>query len=68
LRDLLVRQVTSRVRWRETLLNMAEHGVSRFVEVGTGKVLTGLVKRTLADVEAFNIETAEDLEAAASQF
>jgi malonyl CoA-acyl carrier protein transacylase len=36
--------------------------------VGTGKVLTGLVKRTLADVEAFNIETAEDLEAAASQF
>ena len=68
LRDLLVRQVTSRVRWRETLLNMAEQGVSRFVEVGTGKVLSGLVKRTIPDAETFNIETAEDLEMAADKF
>ena len=68
LRDLLVHQVTSRVRWRETLLNMAEQGVSRFVEVGTGKVLSGLVKRTIPDAETFNIETAEDLEMAADKF
>lgn len=68
LRELLVEQITARVRWRETLLNMAEHGVGRFVELGTGKVLTGLVKRTLPDVEAFNIDSAEDLEAAAALF
>ena len=64
LRDLLVRQVTGRVRWRESLINMAEQGVTRFVELGTGKVLTGLVKRTLPDVEAFNIDTADDMEKA----
>jgi [acyl-carrier-protein] S-malonyltransferase len=38
--------------------------VTRFVELGTGKVLTGLVKRTLPDVEAFNIDTADDMEKA----
>ena len=64
LRDLLVRQVTGRVRWRESLIHMAEQGVTRFVELGTGKVLTGLVKRTLPDVEAFNIDTADDMEKA----
>ena len=68
LRELLVEQITARVRWRETLLNMAEHGVGRFVELGTGKVLTGLVKRTLPDAEAFNIDSAEDLETAAVLF
>lgn len=64
LRGLLVRQVTGRVRWRESLIHMAEQGVTRFVEVGTGKVLTGLIKRTLPDVEAFNIDTADDMDSA----
>ena len=68
LRELLVEQITARVRWRETLLNMAEHGVGRFVELGTGKVLTGLVKRTLPDAEVFNIDSAEDLESAVALF
>ncbi|MGB2097443.1 MAG: ACP S-malonyltransferase [Candidatus Puniceispirillales bacterium] len=66
LRDLLVRQVTGRVRWRESLISMAEQGVTRFIELGTGKVLTGLVKRTLPDVEAFNIDTADDMDKAVS--
>ncbi|MGB1036585.1 MAG: ACP S-malonyltransferase [Candidatus Puniceispirillales bacterium] len=66
LRDLLVRQVTGRVRWRESLISMAEQGVNRFIELGTGKVLTGLVKRTLPDVEAFNIDTADDMDKAVS--
>ena len=39
------------MRWRETLLAMRERGAERFVEVGPGRVLTGLVKRTLKDVE-----------------
>ena len=58
----LVDQVTGMVRWRETLCNMAESGITRFVEVGTGKVLTGLVKRTLPDAEAISIETPEDID------
>ena len=63
LRENLIIQVTGMVRWRETLLNMADAGITRFVELGTGKVLTGLVKRTLPDAEAMNIETPEDMDA-----
>lgn len=63
LRENLIIQVTGMVRWRETLLNMAEAGITHFVELGTGKVLSGLVKRTLPDAEAMNIETPEDMDA-----
>jgi [acyl-carrier-protein] S-malonyltransferase len=49
----LAEGITSRVRWRETLLALRRLGVTRFVETGPGKVLTGLVRRTLDDVEAF---------------
>jgi malonyl CoA-acyl carrier protein transacylase len=47
----LVAALTSPVRWREVLLALHDRGVERFVEVGPGKVLTGLAKRTLSDVE-----------------
>ena len=47
----LTAALTSPVRWRETLLALHELGAERFVEVGPGRVLTGLVKRTLRDVE-----------------
>ena len=62
LRAHLVTQVTGRVRWRESLEKMAEEGVTRFVELGTGKVLSGLVKRTLKDVEILTIETSDDIQ------
>lgn len=62
LRQNLVAQVTGRVRWRETLMYLADNGVTRFVEIGTGKVLSGLVKRTVKDVDIFNLETMEDIE------
>ena len=62
LRQNLVTQVTGRVRWRETLQHMQAEGVTRFIELGTGKVLSGLVKRSLSDVEIFNVETLADLE------
>jgi [acyl-carrier-protein] S-malonyltransferase len=45
IRKLLVEQVTGTVRWRESVAYMAAHGVTRFLEIGSGKVLTGLVKR-----------------------
>ena len=62
LRDNLVTQVTGRVRWRETLLAAKDAGVSRFVEVGTGKVLSGLVKRTLNEAGIVNLDSADDLD------
>src|SRR5690606_6070409 len=64
IRRLLVEQVTGRVRWRESMEWMAgEGGVTRFVEVGSGKVLTGMAKRIAPDAEALALNTAEELEA-----
>ena len=62
LRANLVTQVTGRVRWRETLLAAQAAGVTVFVEIGTGKVLSGLVKRTLKDVAIANLDGADDLD------
>lgn len=65
-RDLLVRQVTGTVRWRESVAYMADQGVTRLVEVGTGKVLSGLTKRIAKQVASVNVGTAEDVAAFAS--
>lgn len=64
LRGLLVEQVTARVRWRESLLAMAARGVDATVELGAGRVLSGLAKRTLPDAAAVSLQTPEDIEAA----
>ncbi|GLK72791.1 ACP S-malonyltransferase [Ancylobacter dichloromethanicus] len=66
IRDLLVRQVTSTVRWRESVSFMAEQGVTRLVEVGTGKVLAGLTKRIARQVAASSVGTPEDVAAFAA--
>ncbi len=64
IRRLLVEQVTGRVRWRESMLWLAgEGGVTRFAELGAGKVLTGMAKRIAPDAEAVALNTPEDLEA-----
>jgi [acyl-carrier-protein] S-malonyltransferase len=63
IRRLLVEQVTGRVRWRESVQFMAENGVTRFAELGAGKVLTGMVKRIAPDADAVALNTADDLEA-----
>ena len=56
-RKLLVEQVTGRVRWRESIEWMAQGGgVTRFVEVGAGKQLSGMVKRNAPDAEALGAE------------
>ena len=55
-RDLLVKQVCAPVLWDGSMQIMAELGVTRFVEVGPGKVLTGLVKRILREIETGNVE------------
>ncbi len=69
IRDLLVRQVTGRVRWRESVEWMSsEGGVHRFVEVGAGKQLTGMAKRGAPDAEAIALNEPADLEAFAKAF
>ena len=60
---LLVEQVTGTVRWRESILHLGALGVTRFVEVGAGKVLCGLVKRILPEASCFTLGTPQDIEA-----
>jgi [acyl-carrier-protein] S-malonyltransferase len=64
IRKLLVEQVTGMVRWRESVLNMADTGVERFVELG-GKVLAPMVKRIAPDVDAVSVISMDDIEALA---
>jgi [acyl-carrier-protein] S-malonyltransferase len=64
IRRLLVEQVTGRVRWRESVQWLAsDGGVTRFAEVGAGKVLTGMAKRIAPDAEAVALNGPADLEA-----
>ncbi len=63
IRSQLVEQVTGRVRWRESVQFMATAGVTRFVEVGAGKVLTGMVKRIAPEAEGAALNTVAELEA-----
>ncbi|TAF52287.1 MAG: [acyl-carrier-protein] S-malonyltransferase [Oscillatoriales cyanobacterium] len=61
LHDRLSRQMTGSVRWREISLSLPDLGVDRVVEVGPGQVLTGLIGRTVSDLELVNIQGADDL-------
>lgn len=63
IKKLLVSQVTGMVRWRECVLAMVEHGVTKEIEVGAGKVLSGLAKRIHKDLEATSVHTPADVEA-----
>ncbi len=63
IRNLLVQQVTGRVRWRESITWLAaEGGVTRFAELGSGKVLSGMAKRIAPNAEAVSLNTPQDLE------
>lgn len=63
IRRQLVEQVTGMVRWRESVEHMAEVGVDQFVELGSGKVLAGLIKRIAKEASTASVGTPEDLEA-----
>ncbi len=63
IKKLLVEQVTGTVRWRESVMYMAANGVTRFVEIGSGKVLAGLVKRIADGAEAQSVGTPDDIAA-----
>ena len=61
LKDLLVKQIENRVRWRESVLFMINKGVTQFIEIGPGKVLSGLIKRIDKNVKVSAINTEEDI-------
>ena len=61
IKPLLIDQITSRVRWRESVYYMIEKGVKDFLEIGPGKVLTGLVKKIDKNVRVKNINSLEDI-------
>ena len=62
LKNLLIKQIENRVRWRESVINMIENNVNHFIEIGPGKVLSGLVKRINKNVKIDTINSQSDIE------
>ena len=61
IKKLLIDQIFSTVKWRETIINISKEGVSNFIEIGPGKVLTGMVKRTVKNTNSFSINSLDDI-------
>ena len=61
LKELLIKQIENRVRWRESVINMIDSGVNQFIEIGPGKVLSGLVKRINKEVKINAINNESDI-------
>ena len=68
IKSLLIEQIFSTVKWRETILKMREEGVKNFIEIGPGKVLTGMVKRTVKDAIGFSINSIADIKNLKNEF
>lgn len=61
-KELLAKQVSGTVRWRESMLRMLADGVDTFIEIGPGKTLTGFLKKIDREAKVMNVETVEDLQ------
>ena len=68
IKKLLVKQIFSTVRWRESIIEMSKSGVKKFVEIGPGKVLSGMVKRTAKEANCFSINTIVDIKNLINEF
>ena len=62
LKDLLIKQIENRVRWRESAINMINNDINHFIEIGPGKVLSGLIKRISKEVKIDTINNQGDIE------
>ena len=61
IKRLLVEQIYSTVRWRESIINISKDNVNNFIEIGPGKVLSGMVKRTIKNINCFSINSIDDM-------
>ncbi len=61
IKKLLIEQIYSSVKWRESMIHVNESGVSNFIEIGPGKVLSGMIKRTIKDSNCFSINSIADI-------
>ncbi len=68
IQKLLVNQIFSTVKWRESIIYMAGMGIKNFIEIGPGKALTGMVKRTLKDVNCFSLNSLNDIQNLKNEF
>ena len=68
LKKLLVEQICSTVRWRESVINMSNQKVTNFIEIGPGKVLSGMVKRTVKNINCFSINSIDDMKKTTDEF
>ena len=68
IKKLLIEQIFSTVKWRQSILNMSEKGVQNFIEIGPGKVLTGMVKRTVKEANCFSINSIADIKNLIDEF
>ena len=68
IKKLLIEQIYSTVKWRESIINISKKGVKNYIEIGPGKVLTGMVKRTIKDVNCFSINSIADIKNLKDEF
>ncbi len=68
IKNLLVDQICSPVRWRESLINISEEDIQSYIEIGPGKALSGMVKRTIKNVNCFSINTITDIKNFINEF
>ena len=61
IQNLLIKQITGRVRWRETINFISRNGVDKVIEIGSGKALTGMIRRIKKDINCYNIGSPDDL-------
>ena len=61
LKKLLINQIENRVRWRESVINMIDKGIVQFIEIGPGKVLSGLIKRINKTIKINTINNDSDI-------
>ena len=68
IKELLIKQISSTVRWRESVIKISKNNTKNFIEIGPGKILTGMVKRTIKNVNCFSINSIDDIKNLNNEF
>ena len=68
IKELLIKQISSTVRWRESVIKIYKNNTKNFIEIGPGKILTGMVKRTIKNVNCFSINSINDIKTLNNEF